>query len=464
MHYFLAILSFAARPPPPSVAASSTMVSLSEGLVARGFPGDTERVEYIVRALGQEDCTLVSDLACFDLMHLDMVMISTEEWDLLGKIVQEETLAYRSGSSARAPQRVSPPLDGAGRVVASLDCPGNAALDVRGVGPQSALKRLKSSVDLATPEKRSNWVEQARVSALLGSCPRSIASVKSGLRCYMNFARAALGLTGNELPPTVEGLVAWSALFRCVDTFSNYLSHVRLGCELVGVSCGALDHPSVRRAKRSVLKKRAFVPRRPFFIRLALVQRLLGSGRVEQRNAMMLFLTAYIFLLRLPSEALPIRIGGSGCPDGEHAVIVATTDRLQLTLRSRKNRAERTVLTRTCWCAQCELTCPVHVLGAYFAPFGSGVRPFAGFTPASALAILRTLLTELGVADAHLYRTHDLRRGHARDLQARGATLREILLAGDWRSAAFLKYLDIEQLEDDVVVEAHLDPSSDEGV
>ena len=62
-------------------------------------------------------------------------------------------------------------------------------------------------------------------------------------------------------------------------------------------------------------------------------------------------------------------------------------------------------------------------------------------------------------------------------MQARGATCREILSAGacrqvlrrvsclhvctgEWRSKGFLAYLDSDQLEDDAVVEAHLDESS----
>ena len=52
-------------------------------------------------------------------------------------------------------------------------------------------------------------------------------------------------------------------------------------------------------------------------------------------------------------------------------------------------------------------------------------------------------------------RTHDWRRGHARDLQRGGARLWEILQAGDWKSPAFLSYLDAHQLEAGCVAEAH---------
>ena len=38
----------------------------------------------------------------------------------------------------------------------------------------------------------------------------------------------------------------------------------------------------------------------------------------------------------------------------------------------------------------------------------------------------------------------------------------ECLLAGEWRSPAFLKYLDLYALERDAVVQAHLEESEDE--
>ena len=57
------------------------------------------------------------------------------------------------------------------------------------------------------------------------------------------------------------------------------------------------------------------------------------------------------------------------------------------------------------------------------------------------------------------YRTHDMRRGHALDLQLAGKPLYEILQAGEWRSPAFLAYLDKYTLEAAAVVEAHVDES-----
>ena len=67
-----------------------------------------------------------------------------------------------------------------------------------------------------------------------------------------------------------------------------------------------------------------------------------------------------------------------------------------------------------------------------------------------------------GQVDAHLYRTHDLRRGHALDLQLSGVPLYVILAAGDWKSPAFLAYLDKYRLERDLVQQAHLEEAMDE--
>ncbi len=65
-------------------------------------------------------------------------------------------------------------------------------------------------------------------------------------------------------------------------------------------------------------------------------------------------------------------------------------------------------------------------------------------------------------AGAAEYRLHDLRRGHARDMQKRGARIGEILAAGQWRSPRFLEYLDKQELEDEAVLEAHLEEESDD--
>ena len=47
-------------------------------------------------------------------------------------------------------------------------------------------------------------------------------------------------------------------------------------------------------------------------------------------------------------------------------------------------------------------------------------------------------------------------------LETAGAPLWKILEAGEWRSPAFLSYLDMNRLETDLVVQAHLEESDAE--
>ena len=94
--------------------------------------------------------------------------------------------------------------------------------------------------------------------------------------------------------------------------------------------------------------------------------------------------------------------------------------------------------------------------------FGHGAQPFRSISPVKANSGLKRLLALVGVDDASEFRTHDLRRGHAEDLRLNGATLAEILRAGDWRSPAFLLYLNQSQLDLDRVAEANDLMSSDD--
>ena len=95
-------------------------------------------------------------------------------------------------------------------------------------------------------------------------------------------------------------------------------------------------------------------------------------------------------------------------------------------------------------------------------PLPVGATPFANLSGHVANKLLKECCAKLRVPYAAEVVCHDLRRGHAKDLQQVGASLREILDAGQWRSPRFLKYLDMDSLEKDLVVSAHIAESSDE--
>ena len=84
----------------------------------------------------------------------------------------------------------------------------------------------------------------------------------------------------------------------------------------------------------------------------------LAGAESELTRFAMLFLFSYSFLLRLPSEALPVRFQ---C--GAYSISVAD-GKVVLNLAKRKNKPMGSTLTRTCWCKSRDgEMCPVHVFG-----------------------------------------------------------------------------------------------------
>jgi hypothetical protein len=330
-------------------------------------------------------------------------------------------------------------------------------------GPRSTISALE--LTLHSQAEKSKWCSQARVNAIIGSCSRSLPSVKSGCRCYFAFAQRVLGKTqAQALPPTLDELLAWSGVFRCAETFSNYLSYVKVGTLLKGGCVTVFENDALRRAKRSIKNRAGFKRRDRMFIQLDTVRRIVVECNLPwDEHWGMLYLFAYVFLLRLPSEALPVVRGCIGfAHKDEQASVFMDGEHLCLKLKRRKNKAGGSLLKRACWCRQCKVTCPVHVLWPFFQQFEVGQAAFPGIKAGAALKQLKDVLQFLGLENFGSYRCHDLRRGHAKDMQLNGATLYEILAAGEWRSPAFLDYMSLMELEMGAVIEAHQAESSSE--
>ena len=325
------------------------------------------------------------------------------------------------------------------------------------VGGPVAAAQLLCSTFVTTTDKRE-WVEHARTSAIVGSAPKSLQSALSGWRAWFSFAKDVLLLPEDKvLPPTLDGLLAWSTLFRCVGTFTNYLGHVRLATQICKCSTTVFLAPELKRAKVAILKKKHFVPREKLFLRQKDVVQLIAFARADSdyTTPAMMYLCTYVFLLRLPSECLPIQID-VGLQNRQNFGIHATKDSIELWLPCRKNKQlQGSLIQRKCWCKTCPSTCPVHVLGGFLQGFKNGSRPFDRYSAESARKTLKHMLCILGKPDHWKFGTHCLRRGHALDLQKGGGTLRQILEAGDWRSPAYLQYLNLTDLERESVSEAH---------
>ena len=190
-------------------------------------------------------------------------------------------------------------------------------LCVRDKGPCKAMKDL--AVNLDSDQARAIWAEAARLAAIVGSCPKSIREAKSGMRVWIWFARHVLGIKGSVWALREQDIMAWSNMFRNKDTFSTCLGYVRTGCMMGKQPTDVLRSSVVKRAKLAIAKREQFAPREKQFVQRPLLVKVMKFAKAEHSEAMaMLFLAAYVFLLRVPSEGIPMRRGGDGARMEEH--------------------------------------------------------------------------------------------------------------------------------------------------
>ena len=93
---------------------------------------------------------------------------------------------------------------------------------------------------------------------------------------HNRFAVYVLGERGKVLPPTTDGLLQRSRLFHHDGTFGNYVTSVKLACELEGAPVEVFLHPSLRRAAQGIEKRRLWAPRVPTWIGMGTLDRLLA--------------------------------------------------------------------------------------------------------------------------------------------------------------------------------------------
>ena len=171
----------------------------------------------------------------------------------------------------------------------------------KGVGPRKALQKLHNA-DL-NAEQKSKWMETARLDAILGSCCRSMPSVKSGIRMYLAFVDETYEGPKKYFPPQLEWLLAWSTLFRSQGTLANYMGYVKTACLIVKQSVKIFDHAALKRAKTATGKRLNFESRPKKWIRRTIVVKMmewaLAPENERYANYAVLYLISYIFLLRV---------------------------------------------------------------------------------------------------------------------------------------------------------------------
>ena len=210
-------------------------------------------------------------------------------------------------------------------------------------------------------------------------------------------------------------------------------------------------HPALQHAKEAVIKRMLFAARRalpdPPFLLPCITQRSLPRPRMflqrsttrnlvkaaqtglETGTFAILWLMTYVFLLRLPSEALPVARGDAELPlDGQSVFYLKDSTTVCLRLRSRTNRPKGSALERVCCCGAFPEMCPVHVLWhGFFAHLAHGVQPWAGISATQAREHLRLTLHKLKVL---AFRSHPISHGCAMYLRCRMPSVTVLMTSG----------------------------------
>ena len=97
-------------------------------------------------------------------------------------------------------------------------------------GPREKLRRIAENG--SSVEQISSFSQAGAQLNLLRNCDASLRSAAAGIRCWGYFCDAT---SGAHLPPTGEGVLAWSSFFGAGRSFKIYVAHLEKACLLLGI-------------------------------------------------------------------------------------------------------------------------------------------------------------------------------------------------------------------------------------
>ena len=168
-------------------------------------------------------------------------------------------------------------------------------------------------------------------------------------------------------------------------------------------------------------------------------------------------------LLRVQSEGIQLEIGNSkylyDLPYGRHSAVWVQADVLHIRLARRKHRPDGSLLRIPCCCSRDEF-CPVHFATDVFAlPDGTKI---IDMSPHSAMNTVKRIAGLLGLPHIDAVGWKAWRAGRATAMANDGCTISSILLAGEWRSHAFARYVDESAIDPKLLLGSTLDASDEE--
>ena len=310
-----------------------------------------------------------------------------------------------------------------------------------GARPQERVLALRAGpVDVLSPALRHpvDLSVEAGIRILFSSISASWKAYSSGIRTWALFVDTMFPFTPH-FPAQWEMLASYGAIFSNPDSLGRYLSHLRFAHRVLRLDDSAIKELSgpLRRGPRRHFapQPRPFASRRDLekLVKLAIARRCFLDARA--------YVVLFDFMLRASDEFWPLQIDGSGSAE-PHSRISFTNDSATIWLEHRKNAPHGDSVTRKCVCSVGRLcgVCSLRaIVDSHVKARGSPRSALLGKQWSSgALRRLHDFCAALGI---NKLSWHSFRRGGASEMLRSGSTVAQILVAGGWRSAAFIRYL-----------------------
>ena len=307
----------------------------------------------------------------------------------------------------------------------------------------------------------------------LESKRKSLAPVAAALRCWHAFASGVLNYNEDTtLPPrTGSHIEMFISVFRNPATAQNYVGAVKWACNHLRLPVDwytqtVVDTLKGARTRHTRLEGGA--KHAAAYLTENQIHRIVAvADELKLVDFSLFVLISWEFLLRCQSEAIPLMSGSAsdavGLPLDRHSgVWIDDQNQLCLKLQRRKNRPQGSLLRRPCTCGKVlSKVCVVCRVRAKLRTHVTSARLWE-FTAASALKQLRRVLVLLAADNAASYTLKAFRAGKATALAVSGKSLGAILAAGEWRSSAFLSYVDTDTVDHAQILNQTLEASEDE--
>ena len=322
-----------------------------------------------------------------------------------------------------------------------------------------ALPPVRSELPLWALRFPKHLAAERALRTKLVSVQVSWKSTRSGLFAYGAFC-SSFYPKSPSFPASLSTIDHFSAFFLNADTFSAYLSHLRFGARLRSRPSLVPPSEEIKGLLRGMRKATVHKPK-PVLTGaevLLLVNSLAASNEVEVAR---LVVIGRSYMCRMQSELFPLQLDGeSSLDDSWHSKVISEGSSCSLKLRSRKNAPHGATIERSCHCtaSRPQPLCGVCCLRGQMVT-ARGKPPSARLFTLSPVAALKVVHRHCTLLKLPLITWHSLRRGAARDLLGAGNTLAQILFAGGWRSAAFLKYLSSRDVDKRLGLELALQDS-----